>query len=414
MICARPLNGWACCTSRCVLEMAGNGPKPGWTRVRFDQMAENVTDRVDDPRTAGVERYVGLEHLDPDSLKIRRWGVPTDVEATKLRFRKGDIIFGRRRAYQRKLAVADFDGICSAHAMVLRAKRDVVLPEFLPFFMQSDLFMQRAQDISVGSLSPTINWKTLAVQEFALPPLQEQLRVGRFLSAMQATLEATSAARSAATRLERAFLDDAFGEPDSSQRVLAKPLREVAFVQTGVAKGKASSSETSEMPYIGVGNLQDGYLDLSDVGRITVEASRIQQYLLRPGDVLMTEGGDPDKLGRGTVWQGEIANCVHQNHVFAVRAYTNCLDPWFLAALIRSRYGKQYFLGCSKRTSNLATINKKQVESLLVPIWDKESQQALIQQWDVLKAAITRLVNRERVIKQTISGFLAASVGGVD
>ena len=80
--------------------------KPGWRRVRFDQLAVNVNDRVDDPKTAGVDRYVGLEHLDPESLRIRRWGTPDDVEATKLRFRAGDIIFGRRRAYQRKLAVA--------------------------------------------------------------------------------------------------------------------------------------------------------------------------------------------------------------------------------------------------------------------------------------------------------------------
>ena len=132
-----------------------------WPRVRFDQMAVIVNDRVE-PGDTDLEHYVGLEHLDSESLKIRRWGSPDDVGATKLRFRTGDIIFGRRRAYQRKLAVADFDGICSAHAMVLRAKPEVVLPEFLPFFMQSDLFMNRAVKISVGSLSPTINWKTLS------------------------------------------------------------------------------------------------------------------------------------------------------------------------------------------------------------------------------------------------------------
>ena len=87
-------------------------------------MAESIGDRVDDLSRAGVERYVGLEHLDPESLKLRRWGTPDDVEATKLRFQSGDIIFGNRRACQRKLAVADFEGICSAHAMVLRARED--------------------------------------------------------------------------------------------------------------------------------------------------------------------------------------------------------------------------------------------------------------------------------------------------
>ena len=157
--------------------------KPGWKTWRFDQIATNIVERVD-PGATDLERYVGLEHLDSDLLKIRRWGTPDDVIGEKLRFWKGDIIFGRRRAYQRKLAVANFDAICSAHAMVLRAKPEIVLPDFLPFFMQSDLFMNRALEISVGSLSPTINWRTLAEQEFSLPPLDEQLKISIVLTSI--------------------------------------------------------------------------------------------------------------------------------------------------------------------------------------------------------------------------------------
>lgn len=151
--------------------------------IRFEEMASLVRNKIDNPAEAEVDRYVGLEHLEPDSLKIRRWGAPTDVEATKLVFASGDIIFGRRRVYQRKLAVADFKGICSAHAMVLRANPAIALPEFLPLFMQSDHFMERALEISVGSLSPTINWKTLAKEKFSIPPLEEQRRVSKVLSA---------------------------------------------------------------------------------------------------------------------------------------------------------------------------------------------------------------------------------------
>lgn len=161
-----------------------------WKIWRFDQIATNVNVRIDNPSESGMGHYVGLEHLDPDSLRIRRWGSPDDVEATKLMFKKGDIIFGRRRAYQRKLGMAEFDGICSAHAMVLRAKPEVIFPEFLPFFMQTDLFMNRAVAISVGSLSPTINWKTMAVQEFALPPLDEQIRLASTLLAQNEVIEA--------------------------------------------------------------------------------------------------------------------------------------------------------------------------------------------------------------------------------
>ena len=162
-----------------IISRQDNLPK-GWRTARFDEIAENVNERVD-PSETDLDVYVGLEHLDSESLKISRWGTPDDVTGQKLRFRAGDIIFGKRRAYQRKLAVADCDGICSAHAMVLRAKAELVEPDFLPFFMQSDMFMERAIDISVGSLSPTINWKTLRIQEFPLPPKDEQRRIAEIM-----------------------------------------------------------------------------------------------------------------------------------------------------------------------------------------------------------------------------------------
>ena len=160
-----------------------------WQRLPFGAFAQSVNERVE-PSQAGDEIYVGLEHLDPQDLHIRRWGKGSDVIGTKLRFHKGDLIFGRRRAYQRKLAVAEFDGICSAHAMVVRAKPDVVLPEFLPFLMMSDRFMNRAVEISVGSLSPTINWTTLKLEEFALPPLDQQRRIAAILWAVDENAEA--------------------------------------------------------------------------------------------------------------------------------------------------------------------------------------------------------------------------------
>ena len=137
--------------------------------VTFGEVARQVKTKVT-PADTDLDRYVGLEHLDSDSLQIRRWGVPVDVIGEKIVVRKGDIIFGKRRAYQRKVAIADFDCICSAHAMVLQPKEDIIIKEIFPFFLQSDQFMNRAVQISVGGLSPTINWKDLAGQEFPLPP----------------------------------------------------------------------------------------------------------------------------------------------------------------------------------------------------------------------------------------------------
>lgn len=156
--------------------------KPGWRVCRFDQMAFEVKDRIERPVDSGLERYVGLEHLDSGSLKIWRWGSTSDVEKQKLLFKSGDIIFGRRNAYLRRVAVADFDGVCSAHAMVLRAHEDVVLPDFLPLYMQTDTFWETALKVSAGSMSPTINWRNIAKEEFALPPLEEQRRIAVILT----------------------------------------------------------------------------------------------------------------------------------------------------------------------------------------------------------------------------------------
>ena len=146
-----------------------NLDKSKWKSFRFDEIAQNISERVD-PNNTDLEVYIGLEHIDSESLHIKRFGTPDDVNGQKLKFYKGDIIFGRRRAYQRKAGIATCDGFCSAHSLVLRANPDVIDPDLFPFFMHSDLFMNRAIDISVGSLSPTINWGTLKHQEFQIPP----------------------------------------------------------------------------------------------------------------------------------------------------------------------------------------------------------------------------------------------------
>jgi len=146
----------------------------------FGEIVSNISERVE-PHDTDLDIYVGLEHLDPECIHIKRRGVPADVKGTKLRVYPGDIIFGKRRAYQRKAGLVDFDGICSAHAMVVRANPEVILPELFPFFIHSDVFMHRAVDVSEGSLSPTIKWKILAEEKFKLPPLPEQKRLAGLL-----------------------------------------------------------------------------------------------------------------------------------------------------------------------------------------------------------------------------------------
>lgn len=128
----------------------------GWQRVKFGDIAKHISKRVK-PSETDLEVYIGLEHLNTNSLKIKRHGVPSDVEGQKLLVKKGQIIFCKRRAYLRKVAVSDWDCMCSHHAMVLKANPEYVISDFLPFFMQSDVFMNRAISVSSGSLSPTIS-----------------------------------------------------------------------------------------------------------------------------------------------------------------------------------------------------------------------------------------------------------------
>lgn len=168
--------------------MFKNIDKSNWQSFRFDQITSSITEKID-PTNTDLEIYVGLEHIDRESLQIKRFGKRDDVKGAKLRCYPGDIIFGKRRAYQRKAAVVDFDGFCSAHSLVLRANPETIEPNLFPLFLHSDLFMHRAIDISVGSLSPTINWGTLKKQEFLLPPKDQQAKIAELLWAMDDTIQ---------------------------------------------------------------------------------------------------------------------------------------------------------------------------------------------------------------------------------
>ena len=165
--------------------------KTGWTRVAFGDVVRLSKERTSDPAASGLERYVGLEHLDPGDLQIRRWGdVATGTTFTSV-FRLGQVLFGKRRAYQRKVGVPDFSGVCSSDIYVFESKDDRhLLPELLPFICQSEGFFDHAIGTSAGSLSPRTNWQNLLTYEFVLVPLDEQRRIVRLLSSAISTLGA--------------------------------------------------------------------------------------------------------------------------------------------------------------------------------------------------------------------------------
>jgi type I restriction enzyme S subunit len=183
------------------------------------------------------------------------------------------------------------------------------------------------------------------------------------------------------------------------------PLHEIAEVRTGLAKGKTGQRDPVALPYLRVANVQDGHLDLTEIRKITVERDQIGRYTLQYGDLLMTEGGDFDKLGRGDVWQGQIEPCLHQNHVFAVRPQLDRVDPFYLAALAASHYGRTYFLGCAKRSTNLASINSSQLKSfpvLLPPLREQKCIARILTTWDEAVTTTEKLLTNSRNQKQAL------------
>lgn len=189
-------------------------------------------------------------------------------------------------------------------------------------------------------------------------------------------------------------------------------LEKIAEVRSGVAKGKKGLKAPIEVPYLRVANVQDGHVDLTEVKTIEIEQDKLERYSLKYGDVLMNEGGDYDKLGRGDVWLGQIEPCLHQNHVFAVRPNQDIVDSFFLAALAASNYGKTYFLSCAKRSTNLASINSTQIKEfpvLVPPLPEQKKIAQILSTWDKAITTTEQLLTssqqqKKALMQQLLSG----------
>ena len=189
------------------------------------------------------------------------------------------------------------------------------------------------------------------------------------------------------------------------------PLEKLAEVRSGVAVGKKGLKDPISVPYLRVTNVQDGYINLDKVKIIEIEREKLDRYSLQYGDVLMNEGGDFDKLGRGDVWLEQINPCLHQNHVFAVRPIKNKLDSFYLAALAASNYGKTYFLRCAKRSTNLASINSTQLKGfpvLLPPLREQKKIAKILSAWDrAIVTAEKMLANSQQQKKALMQKLLS-------
>ncbi len=243
-----------------------------------------------------------------------------------------------------------------------------VAPDYSQSYIQYIINTTQARHAIEGQITGTtrkrITRKKLEKLKIPLPPLPEQQKIAAILDAADKLRQKDQQLIEQYNALSQSLFLDMFGDPvinpmgwDSIK------LEEISDIASGVTKGRKLKSEANlNIPYMRVANVQDGYLNLSEIKTIPGTEGDIEKFSLIKGDVLLTEGGDPDKLGRGAVWNNEIDNCIHQNHIFRVRITCNESTPIYLSKLCGSEYGKRYFLKSGKQTTGIASINKTQLK----------------------------------------------------
>lgn len=374
-----------------------------WKRLPFGVFTDSINERVE-PADAAEEIYVGLDDLDSGSLHIRRWGKGSDVIGTKLRFSKGDIIFGRRRAYLRKLAVAEMDGICSAHTMVVRANPELVLPKFLPFLMMSDKFMNRAVEISVGSLSPTINWTTLKDEEFNLPPLDQQRRIAEILLAVEENFQDWLATALAANEQRQAVVADFISNHESEMATLGEYLEEVQYGSSSKAILKPAPGL---LPLLRIPNVIGGKVDFSDLVWLK-PTQEFVKYRLVQGDVLIVRtNGNPDYVGRTAVYEDPMfSECFFASYLIRLRPKPDKLMPHFLHEMLQSKRVKKDIRREVKSSAGNYNLNTQGIRALRVPVPPMKAQHELLQRLASVGGLVDSVTQHTEAMRTLREAFL--------
>lgn len=391
--------------------------------MRLSDLCDFVGTQVN-PRDAEDRVYVGLEHVASGRFEATSHGTGSDVQSSKYAFQTGDVLYGKLRPYLDKAILRYDSGICSTELLVLRPKKGID-PRFVVGVVHAPKFMGHAISGITGVQHPRTSWNH--IRDFELPDFspEEQAEIADFLWRVYDAIKVNEATSRVAADLKRVAMRTLFtgglrGEAKRETEFGPVPeswgtdsLDACAFVQTGATKGRRfSDSATIEVPYLRVANVQDGHLDLREIKTIKIRESEVDRYRLKTGDVVLTEGGDFDKLGRGFIWRGEIDLCVHQNHVFAVRAYPDRLTPEFLAYLAQSAYGKAYFLKVAHKTTNLASINSTKLKAFPLVLPSLDEQREIVGILDAIDRKIGLHHRKRAVLEELFASLLHKLVSG--
>lgn len=364
-----------------------NIDKTGWKSYRFDEFAQNISQRVE-PKQTDLEIYVGLEHLDPDSLHIKRNGTPADVEGTKLKFYKGDVIFGKRRAYQRKAALAETDGICSAHAMVLRANTKLIDERLFPFFFHSKVFQDIAVKISVGGLSPTINWKDLAKQEFLLPPKDQQARLAELLWAADEVVEREREVKETLQISRQSLMKKLFSNEKHSKTPLYKlPIHEI----NGLWRTD-EDVETIEVMVIRSTEFSDfGKISFDKLESMPVKQSQYKSRKLLPNDIIVERsGGGPDQpVGRVCFFDNTDGEYSFSNFTSCIRLKNSkVVLPKYLFYYLQYYWEMKGTDRIQNQTTGIRNLDYDLYKRIKVPLSEIDNQENVVKYIEEIQSGV--------------------------
>lgn len=358
----------------------------GWAETTLGEIASLRGEKTS-PATVPEAPFIGLEDIEPNTSRILKVGKASDVKSSVAVFAIGDVLYSRLRPYLNKVAVAEFDGVASAEILVMRPT-EATTAEFIRRRIMTTEFLDFAALLDKGD-RPRVNYPEISRFPINLPPLPEQKRIVAKVDGLTAR---TARARADLDRIptlvahyKQRLLALAFsGELTVAWRQ-AKGLRnqtqtlpegwtvqelgEISEIQGGIQVGKKRSGTSTlvEVPYLRVANVQRGWLNLDEVKSISVTESERDRLRLESGDILMNEGGDRDKLGRGWVWEAQVPVCIHQNHVFRIRLNDKAFPPQYISHFANEN-GQKYFFDQGTQTTNLASISKRKVAALPVPL----------------------------------------------
>lgn len=338
--------------------------KSAWKRVKLGEVVAASKEKVD-PSDGSVDRFIAGEHMDTDDLKIHRWGDPSEVDlgpAFHRRFRPGQVLYGSRRTYLRKVAVADFDGVCANTTFVVESKDPgVLLQEFLPFVMTSEPFHAFAIAESKGSVNPYVNWSDIARYEFNLPPLEEQKRIADLLWAVERHRRSLAAEASQLTDVDTSRTRMALSSVPWTAR-LAELVRKDRPLCYGVVQ--PGNDVEGGIGLIRVLDLESGTPEGSRLKRVSEEIdAQYRRSRVRAGDVLLSIVGT---IGRSWVVTDEFSGCNIARALARISVDESLMLPEFLQWVLSS-HDVQETLNKAAFESARKTLNLSVLAELKLP-----------------------------------------------